>query len=161
MIDYLTNNAIELTIVGLAFCFSKCKSIPLYITLYTCIMIVIFAHCEEFIEFMNNIRIDDATYNFNLAIIYMWQGTAMILSGLAFLFMAVRLAFMLSVVILIQGVLSLAVCISIALHEMLFINVDFVIEMHGLINNVYIVLYCLIAWICVFYSRTNYEYSRN
>jgi hypothetical protein len=161
MIDYLTYNAIELTIVGLAFCFSKCKSIPLYIIIYTCIMIFIFAACDDYVSYMNGVRVDDATYNFNLAIIYMWQGSAMVLLGLTCLFMAVRLAFMLSVLILIQGVLSLAVCISIALHEMFFIDVGFVMDMHDLINNVYIVLYCLIAWICVFYSRTNYEYSRN
>lgn len=159
--DYLINNGVEIIIIGFAFCFSKCKSIPLYILFYIFAMLFIFAYSGEYVEFMNSVRMDDATYNFNLALIYMFQGSAMVLIGLTAMFMAQKLAFMLSVVILSQGVLSLIMGMAIAISEMYQIDVGFVIKTHDLLNDMYVVLYCLVAWICVYYSRTVYEHKRN
>ncbi len=161
MSDYLISNSVELVIIGLAFCFSKCKAVPLYIIFYIFAMLFIFAYSGDYVDFMDSIHIDNATYNFNLSLIYMFQGSAMIIIGLTAMFMIQRLAFMLAVLIMSQGVFSLIAGMSIAMSEMYDIDVNFVMDSHGLINGVYVVLYCLLAWICVYYSRTNYEYSRN
>ena len=154
MIDYLSHNAIELIVIGVAFCFSKEKVVPGFLIAYVSIMTYTFGSNQEYIELIDKAGASWFHYNRELAFIYMYEGFVMtMLSAISFVILS-KLRAVASIVIISQTSISLIMAVSVYAYAVELIDIpDWLLSAHYSTQSLFVILYCVIAWTCVYYSR--------
>lgn len=152
-ISCLQENALELIVIGLAFCFSKCKLIPFYLVLYVSFMTLLFGYNQDYIEWLYKKEYWDM-YNNAVARAYLVESAVMICFAIISFINYTRMRMLTTVVMFAQGIVS-------GLTGMVYgVSVEFNVdlspwfEVHYFIQGIFVILYCVIAWMCVYYSRT-------
>lgn len=153
MTEYLIVNAIELVILLAAIRYSESKALPFYLAGYSCMMSTQFIYNQKFIEVMSRVGVDWRTYNLELAEMFFHEAILMYMAAAILLFNLSRMAMLTLVIIAIQGMLSFVMCGILLIY--VYFNVDFLLlmEAHYSMQGLFVILYCVIAWMCVYYSR--------
>lgn len=153
MADYLLQNSVELVVIGVAFCFSKYKLIPGFLVLYVSIMTVTFSINQDCLDSANKFGIDDRSYNFDLMLIYGFESFVMIMLAIVSMFNKTRMQILTTVTIFSQSLVSSIAAISVGFSWEFYLDMDYMFEVHDLTQDIYVIIYCVIAWTCVYYSR--------
>lgn len=154
MIDYLTHNAIEMIVIGLAFCFSKSKMLPLFLICYITVMTVTFGKNQEYLENLSLLNPTWSVYNKELAMVYLFEGAIMLLIAASSMINISKLRAVTTLVIFTQSSVSIVMavyCYGYAVEILPYINN--VVDYHYSPQSLFVILYCVIAWMCVYYSR--------
>lgn len=155
MTEYI--NAIELVLLGMALFFSSSKYTPL--TLIAFNLWVQFLNSQGEIKFAYIQKSYDlGVYSYQYAndqlmILYLQFGlTYAIFAGVA-LFLRTRLSFLAGLVILAQSALKLITGVAVYLDCYVGVDMTYVFDAHFIIDKLFVILYVLIAWMCVYWSR--------
>lgn len=152
--EYLKENAIELVIVGLAFCFSKSKLIPGFIVCYIAIMTIIFGETNSFLSNLERFNPTPSYYNKWVGIVYLFEASVMLFLLISSMLNVSKLRAVLSIVIFTQMSLSLMMALQFygySAGALPYVNE--LSEFHYSAQRLFVILYCAIAWMCVYYSR--------
>ena len=160
MTDYLIQNTAELIVVGVAFCFSKPKSLPFFLVLYISIMTIVFGENNEYMAKLDSYGVNWEYYNKELALTYLYEGSIMIFMGAISFATIGKLRALTAIVIAFQAMISIVIAINLyAFASGLTGTNKWLYDMHYSLQGIFVVLYCLIAWMCVYYSRkSHYEH---
>ena len=149
--EYLLDNALALIVVGLAFGFSKSRMIPLYILIYVSIMTIVTGLNQEYLSWLY----DNGMYElYNSASVraYLFDGVIMLAFGFISFVNHTRLAMLTTVTIVTQALISFITGAVFGVSVELNSDLSLWFDLHYSIQSLFVVLYCLIAWTCVYYS---------
>lgn len=147
-------NIIEICILGIAFCMSKSKTVPLILIFFSGFMQLVFASNNAHLSFLkDNGLADTYTYAENLTLIYAQESFIVIVIAIVCAVTMTRTALLAALIMMIQGVCAALIGAAVALGHYSDIDVTFYKRLHSNVQDVFIVLYCLTAWICVYFSR--------
>lgn len=154
MINYLYANATELIILGLAFCMSKEKILPAFLVCYVSVMVITFGINQEYLEWLYSTRPIADMYNGKASFIYFYESFIMAVMAVIARFNLSKLGGITLIVIFAQLSVSLVMAISHrALVDLNLYVGDWVVKVHYFSQFLFVILYCVIAWMCVYYSR--------
>jgi hypothetical protein len=147
-------NIIEICVLGIAFCMSKSKTVPLILIFFSGFMQLVFASNNAHLAFLkDNGLAETYTYAENLTLIYAQESFIMIVIAIVCAMTMTRTAFLASLIMMIQGICASLMGAGVALGYYSDVDMTVYKRLHGDAQDVFIVLYCLTAWICVYYSR--------
>lgn len=155
MINYI--NALELVLLGVALGLSRSKYTPFLLVAFN--MWVQFMNAEggRRVEFALKLYEAESITFGNLGdqvmIVYLQSGVTFAIFGFVALCLKTRLSYLAGLVILIQSALQLVMGIAIYCQAYLDVNIDGITNAHFIINKLFVILYVVIAWICVHWSR--------
>lgn len=154
MIDYLYANSTELIILGAAFCFSKNRVLNTFLISYVCIMTITFGINQDYLEWLIKSNVSANYYNKEASIVYFYEAFIMVILGVVIRFNLSKLSLLTLIVISTQAFVSLFMAMS---HRFLadfkiYVG-DWALQVHYFSQLLFVILYCVIAWMCVYYSR--------
>ncbi|CAM0105191.1 membrane protein [Vibrio phage 340E47.2] len=161
MVEYI--NALELVLFGLAFWFSRSKYTPGILICYNLWVWFMNGETGARMEYINKLYYA-GTYTYQKAntevmILYLQVGiTCGIFAAVAIL-LKTRLSYLTGLVILAQSALQLLVGMCIYYEVTYNIDVSKIIDTHFVIDGFFVILYVLIAWMCVYWSRKTSNYD--
>lgn len=150
-------NTIELVVIGAALGFSRAKM--------TIVLLIIYNLFMQFITWQHDLYIArvDAKYEAGIVAIdrtdvvlmqvYFTEGFMMLLFAAACLFLVTRISYLTAFVITAQGILSILMVFAVYAVNQFDMNLSYLFDMHSSFNSKFVIIYMLIAWICVYLSR--------
>lgn len=155
MTEYI--NAFELVLLGLALTVSRAKYTPFVLVCYNLWVQIVewlgdvrFSHLESY--YATGIYSYEQVNN-GLMMIYLQLGFTCSVFGIVALCIKTRLSYLAGLVILIQSALQLIVGIAIYLEVYLSWDTSIIYSVHFIVDKLFVTLYVLIAWMCVYWSR--------
>lgn len=155
--DFMIENIVELAFISGAVIFSKQKTEP--------IMLFAYSLSIQFVSYFTNeiavgsgcssagslVSIECSDYH--LAMSYVIDGLAMVVFSGVFFFVWSRMALIIAMVIVIQVIVQ-----AMAIAGVVYVNVNnedlmWVFDLHYFLNDKFVIIYVVIAWMCVYYSR--------
>lgn len=164
MTSYLLTNWLEISVIFGAILFSRHRAIPLFLFFYCLIMTVTFKTNQDQYEYLNRnfdflfYHIQDfndkvEAFNIELIDLYMFEGVTMLMCAAIVGFAGVKLALLAAVVVSLQAAISFLYAASIAIATEFSISLNFIEMVHNSTQSIFVILYCVIAWMCAYYSR--------
>lgn len=150
-------NAIELVVLGVALGASRSRVTNVMLIIYNLFMqYVTWRHGIKYKEADDLYKVGKITlteFDEVIMSIYLVEGLAILAMAFACYLLLTKMSHLTSLVILSQGLLSLVmVLVTIAVNK-LNMNLDYLFDMHSSFNSKFVIIYMLIAWICVYLSR--------
>lgn len=153
MTNYLTHNSLELVVIGIAFCVSKRKLIPFYLIIYVGFMTILFKDNQTYLDFLYKNNMWDIYNNASVRVMILESLVMFSFAMIAFV-NKTRMGMAVQMLILVQSVVSAISGIIFGLS--IELDRDFTpwFDLHYSLQSIFVILYCVIAWMCVYYSRT-------
>lgn len=164
MTNYLLANWLEISVIFGAIIFSRHRAIPLFLFFYCLVMTATFKTNQDQYDYLDRnfdllfYHIQDfndkvEAFNIELIDLYMFEGVTMLMCAVIVGFAGVKLALLAAVVVSLQAAISFLYAASIAIGTEFSLSIDFVEMLHNSTQSIFVILYCVIAWMCVYYSR--------
>lgn len=153
MTNYLTHNSLELVVIGIAFCVSKRKLIPFYLIIYVGFMTILFKDNQAYLDFLYKNNMWGIYNNASVRVLILESLVMFSFAMIAFV-NRTRMRMAVQMLILVQSVVSAISGIIFGLS--IELDRDFTpwFDLHYSLQSIFVILYCVIAWMCVYYSRT-------
>lgn len=153
MTNYITHNSLELVVIGIAFCVSKRKLIPFYLIIYVGFMTILFKENQQYLNFLCDNKVWDI-YNSASVRVMILESLVMITFAVIAFVNKCRMRMAMQMLMLIQSIISAISGIIFGLS--IEMDRDFTpwFDLHYSLQSIFVILYCVIAWMCVYYSRT-------
>lgn len=154
MTNYLTHNSLELVVIGIAFCVSKRKLIPFYLIIYVGFMTILFKDNQTYLDFLYKSNMWGVYNNASVRVMILESLVMFAFAIIAFV-NRTRMRMAVQMLILVQSVVSAISGIIFGLS--IELDRDFTpwFDLHYSLQSIFVILYCVIAWMCVYYSRTS------
>lgn len=154
MTNYLTHNSLELVVIGIAFCVSKSRTIPLFLIIYVSFMTILFKDNQDYLEFLYKHELWDWYNRSSMRAIIVESLTIMAFVAVA-RFNKCRVSMATQMLMIVQSVVSAISGIIFGLSVELDRDFTPWFDLHYSLQSIFVILYCVIAWMCVYYSRTS------
>lgn len=153
MTNYLTHNSLELVVIGIAFCVSKRKLIPFYLIIYVGFMTILFKDNQTYLDFLYKNNMWDVYNNASVRVMILESLVMFAFAMIAFV-NKTRMRMAVQMLILVQSVVSAisGIIFSLSIELDRYFTPWF--DLHYSLQSIFVILYCVIAWMCVYYSRT-------
>lgn len=161
----LAINNIELILLVMAFAVSKARAIPALLILYNVALRVIgevgdnsqlICSTQADTDILNIGYVTSETFDrcdLNLTLVYLFEGFSIALMAILFLLLVCRMSKVTFFVVAMQSILTLSMAVVVYIVNTTGENLNWVFDIHSSINNKFVIIYVLIAWICVCLSR--------
>ncbi|AUS00488.1 TMhelix containing protein [Vibrio phage 1.275.O._10N.286.54.E11] len=161
MVEYI--NAIELVLLGLAFCLSRSKYTPGVLICFNLWVLFLDSQGDRRMEVLVKYY-EMGSYGYQylndqVMILYLHTGVTYAVFAGVLLLMKSRLSFFAGLVVFVQSALQLIAGISVYFETYAEVDMTYLFDTHFIINNLFVILYVLIAWMCVYWSRKTDNYD--
>lgn len=153
----MIENLVELVVISTAAIVSRAKLIPFALIIYNMFYQLVNAlitaryyfEVENYYNYVSGIN----DVNESLMVYYISNGVFMALIASLFFLLQTRMSMLIAIAVLTQSALTVSMAIvtySTTQNEM---DLTWVFDVYSSIDSKFVIIYCVIAWICVFLSR--------
>lgn len=146
-------NAIELVLLGTAFGVSKWRLTPLILLCFNLFTQVMEFSSNEVLSYYDKPGVPIEFADTALIHTYLIESACMFFFAVALYYIRSRVSLVASLVVIAQALLSCIAALSVYMIASYGYNLDWVFELHSIINNCFVIVYVVIAWTCVLMSR--------
>jgi len=156
--DFLMiENIVELAVISAAAFVARSKLIPIALIIYNVFYQIVngLATARYYFEVENyyNYVTTLTEVNESLMVYYITNGLFMMFMSALFFLLQTRMSLLLSVIVMIQSLLTVFMSLVVYRVDSSKLDLNWVFEVHSSIDSKFVIIYCVIAWICVLLSR--------
>ena len=108
----------------------------------------------DYLTLIQKMGVSWSYYNRELAFVYLYEGVVMLAMSFVILATVSKLSALTAILVLAQSLFSLIMAAYSYAYSVEIVDFyDEVLDLHYSSQSLFVILYCVIAWICVYYSR--------